>query len=215
LISLQPADQDLDILCLGAHPDDIEIGCGGTLLAMAASGRATIRAAVLTGSTARHQEARNAASAFTGSDAELTLHSMPDGRLPEHWGQVKQSLEDLARHTRPDLVLTPRTDDSHQDHRLVARLAKTTWRDSLILQYEIPKWDGDLRPVTHYVPLTDDQARRKVDLLHTCFTSQRHRDWWDDEVFLGLMRLRGTEVRSRYAEGFLSDKVRLELGVDH
>ena len=109
-------------------------------------------------------------------------------------------------------MLTPRTDDSHQDHRLIAGLAKTTWRDSLILQYEIAKWDGDLRPVTHYVPLTDEQARRKVDLLHTCFASQRHRDWWDDEVFLGLMRLRGMETRARYAEGFLSDKVRLDLG---
>jgi LmbE family N-acetylglucosaminyl deacetylase len=211
LIALQLPDRDLEILCLGAHPDDIELGCGGTLLAFAATGRAKIRAAVLTGSADRHDEARHAARAFTGDDGELWLQALPDGRLPEHWDTVKQFLEDLARETRPDLVLTPRTDDSHQDHRLIAGLAKTTWRDSLILQYEIAKWDGDLRPVTHYVPLTDEQARRKVDLLHTCFASQRHRDWWDDEVFLGLMRLRGIETRARYAEGFLTDKVRIDL----
>lgn len=201
---------DLEVLALGAHPDDIEIGCGGTLLALAA-GSATIHLAVLTGSADRHAEARAAARGFVGSDERLHLSDLPDGRLPDHWGRVKQSLEDLAQAVRPDVLLTPRTDDSHQDHRLVARLAKTTWRDALILQYEIPKWDGDLRPVSHYLPVTEEQAKRKVQLLHASFPSQTHRDWWDDEVFLGLMRLRGVEARTRYAEGFVSDKVRLDL----
>jgi LmbE family N-acetylglucosaminyl deacetylase len=215
LIGLTLPDAELDVLCLGAHPDDIEIGCGGMLLALIASGHASVRSAVLTGSADRHNEARHAAREFSGSDERLSLRSFPDGRLPGHWGEVKQFLEDLAKATAPHVVLTPRADDSHQDHRLIASLAKTTWRDSLILQYEIPKWDGDLRPVTHYFPLTEEQAHRKLELLHTCFASQRHRDWWDDEVFYGLMRLRGMEARCRYAEGFLADKVRLDIAVVH
>lgn len=207
-LSLPPVE--LEVLALGAHPDDIEIGCGGTLLSLAAAS-ATVHLAVLTGSADRHEEARAAARAFLGSDERLHLSALPDGRLPDRWGTVKQTLEDLAQVVRPHVLLTPRTDDSHQDHRLIAGLAKTTWRDSLILQYEIPKWDGDLRPVTHYLPLTDEQAKRKVELLHASFPSQTHRDWWDDEVFSGLMRLRGVEARTRYAEGFVSDKVRIDL----
>jgi LmbE family N-acetylglucosaminyl deacetylase len=124
---------------------------------------------------------------------------------------VKQRLEELARTVRPDLVLAPRREDAHQDHRLLAEVVPTVWRDSLVLHYEIPKWDGDLRPVTHYVPLDDAVARRKVDLLDECYPSQRGRDWWDEEMFLGLMRLRGMECRRRYAEGFVVVKAAVEV----
>jgi LmbE family N-acetylglucosaminyl deacetylase len=209
VIGLHLPSGDLDVLCLGAHPDDIEIGCGGTLLALGARERTTIRSVVLTGSELRAQEARNAARAF--GVADLAISALPDGRLPAHWGQVKQTLEDVARGSRPDVVLAPRQDDSHQDHRLIAELVATTWRDSLVLHYEIPKWDGDLGRATHYVPLTDEQAHRKVELLHDCFVSQKDRDWWDDEMFLGLMRLRGIECRAPYAEAFTAPKVRLDL----
>lgn len=212
MIGLTLPPGELDVLCLGAHPDDIEIGCGGTLLALAGAGRAAVRSVVLTGSAERQEEARQATREFGGSSADLSIGGLPDGRLPAHWGEVKQQLEDVASGPTPDLVLTPRTDDSHQDHRLIAELATTTWRDSLVLQYEIPKWDGDLRKVTHYVPLTAEQAHRKVELLHKCFVSQHDRDWWDDETFFGLMRLRGIECRAPYAEGFLAEKVRLDLG---
>jgi LmbE family N-acetylglucosaminyl deacetylase len=130
-----------------------------------------------------------------------------DGHLPAHWGTVKELLEEVAAGAAtPDIVFAPRLDDAHQDHRLVAELAATVWRDTLVLRYEIPKWDGDLGPVTHYVPIEPGTAQRKVELLDESFPSQAGRDWWDDETFLGLMRLRGIECRHRYAEGFVVDK---------
>ena len=125
---------------------------------------------------------------------------------------MKAALEELAQELRPDLILCPSRDDSHQDHRLVAELVPTAWRDALVLEYEIPKWDGDLGPVTHYVPVSAENARRKVDLLTASYPSQVDRDWWDDEMFLGLMRLRGVECRARYAEGFVIRKAVLTLG---
>ena len=123
-------------------------------------------------------------------------------------------MEDLRGHRRPDIVLAPRADDAHQDHRLVGQLASTVWRDALILHYEIPKWDADLLPPTHYVAVSETNARRKVELLNLSFPSQCQRDWWDDELFLGLMRLRGIETRSRYAEGFFAAKVALRLDIE-
>jgi LmbE family N-acetylglucosaminyl deacetylase len=125
---------------------------------------------------------------------------------------VKSLLEDVAASTpAPDLVFAPRRDDAHQDHRLVAELAPTVWRDALVLRYEVPKWDGDLGRVTHYVPVDDELARRKVDLLDDCYPSQSTRDWWDARTFLGLMRLRGVECRHPYAEGFVVDKATLAV----
>jgi LmbE family N-acetylglucosaminyl deacetylase len=109
-------------------------------------------------------------------------------------------------------VLCPRAEDAHQDHRLLGRLVPTVWRDALVLHYEVPKWDADLQPPTHYVPVSPDVARRKVALLDAHYPSQRDRDWWDDELFLGLMRLRGVECKSRYAEAFFAHKVVLDLG---
>jgi LmbE family N-acetylglucosaminyl deacetylase len=203
---------DLTLLAVGAHPDDIEIGCGGTLLRLAAARDLVAHVAVLTGTPERQAEAQAAARRFlAGAELHLHLSDLPDGRLPAHWGSVKQWLEELARTVRPDLVLAPRREDAHQDHRLLAEVVPTVWRDSLVLHYEIPKWDGDLRPVTHYVPLDDAVARRKVDLLDECYPSQRGRDWWDEEMFLGLMRLRGMECRGRYAEGFAVGKARLSV----
>jgi len=165
----------------------------------------------MTGTPERHEEARGAAEAFVPG-ATLRQLDLPDGRLPEHWGAVKAALEELAQELRPDLILCPSRDDSHQDHRLVAELVPTAWRDALVLEYEIPKWDGDLGPVTHYVPVSAENARRKVDLLTASYPSQVDRDWWDDEMFLGLMRLRGVECRARYAEGFVIRKAVLTLG---
>ena len=166
-----------------------------------------------TGTPERHAEARKATAAFLpGADVELHLLDLRDGRLPAHWETVKTMLEDVAARTLPPhVVFAPRRDDAHQDHRLVAELAPTVWRDALVLRYEIPKWDGDLGRVTHYVPLDDELARRKVELLDDCYPSQTVRDWWDAETFLGLMRLRGVECRSPYAEGFVVDKAVLSL----
>jgi LmbE family N-acetylglucosaminyl deacetylase len=203
----------LQLVCLGAHPDDVEIGCGGTLLTRADSRSARATVVVPTGTPERHAESRKAAAAFLpGADVDVHLLGLQDGRLPASWDTVKTMLEDVAAATPPpDLVFAPRRDDAHQDHRLVAELATTVWRDALVLRYEIPKWDGDLGRVTHHVPLDPVTAHRKVALLDESYPSQVGRDWWDDETFLGLMRLRGVECHHRYAEGFVVEKAVLSL----
>jgi LmbE family N-acetylglucosaminyl deacetylase len=210
MLSLSTPPGPLTVLALGAHPDDIEIGCGGTMLTLAATQRVTPTHLVLTGTADRQAEARHAAQLFWKGSAvapSVVNHTFPDGRLPHVWNAVKDALDDHARELpRPDLVFAPRVDDSHQDHRLLGTLASTVWRHSVVLHYEVPKWDGDLRPVTHYVPLSTDQAAAKTTLLGEAYPSQLAHDWWDEETFLGLLRLRGVECRSRYAEGFVSPK---------
>jgi LmbE family N-acetylglucosaminyl deacetylase len=203
-----PPDRPLSVLAIGAHPDDIEIGAGATLLDLAEA-QPGMRACylVLTGSPERHLEARNAAATFLPvSDLTIRLHDLAEGRFPSMWGQVKEALEDVARSFVPDLVVAPQHEDAHQDHRMIAEIVPTVFRDQLYLGYEIPKWDGDLGRPSLYVPMTDEAARRKVELLHKCFPSQQSRDWWDDEVFLGLARLRGMECRAPYAEAFTCAK---------
>ncbi len=213
MISLALPTGARSVLCLGAHPDDVEIGAGGALLALADAGDVRVTTMVLTGSTERQDEARNAAKLFLGDcSEELVTMSLADGRLPEAWGQVKDALEGLAARVRPDVILAPRRDDAHQDHRLLGELVTTVWRDALVMHYEIPKWDGDLGPVTHYVPLSAEQAQRKWELLDTAYPSQRTRDWWSRETFLSLLRLRGMECRSEYAEGFVVHKVVIDVG---
>jgi LmbE family N-acetylglucosaminyl deacetylase len=207
---LPPHGGPLDVLCIGAHPDDIEIGCGGTLLTLARRPGTTVTGLVLTGTPDRRKEAEGALPEFFPG-ATVRVLDLPDGRLPAHWGEVKDALEETAGEHRPHVVLAPRADDAHQDHRLLGELVSTVWRNALVLHYEIPKWDGDSRSPSIYVRLTDEDARRKVELLHRCFPSQAGRDWWDDETFAGLMRLRGMESRARYAEGFVSNKLVLSL----
>src|SRR5215831_3315291 len=153
-----------------------------------------VRYVLLTGSPERHAEARAAAAAFLpGAEIEFVLHPYQDGRLPEHWGDVKRLLHEAADGFTPDLVVSPWTGDAHQDHRLLGELVPTVWRGVFALQYEIPKWDGDLGRPNVYLPLTAELARRKVELLNKHFPSQTSRGWWDEEVFLGLARLRGME----------------------
>ncbi len=202
------------VVALGAHPDDIEIAAGGVLLSLAAA-RPGLRVhyVLLSGTPERQAEARAAAQAFLpGAELTFALHDLPDGRLPAHWGTVKEAMQAAAALLSPDLVLAPWSGDAHQDHRLVAELVPTAFRDALALHYEIPKWDGDLGRPTVYVPLTEEVARRKVELLHASFPSQKSRDWWDDEVFIGLARLRGMECRSRYAEAYHCAKLTLAVG---
>ncbi|HET9945323.1 MAG TPA: PIG-L deacetylase family protein [Actinomycetes bacterium] len=199
----------LEVMCLGAHPDDIEIGCGGTLLRLARRPDLRLSGAILTGTPERVDEARAALDRFVPG-AKLESFGLPDGRLPAHWDAVKETLEGLAATGRPDVVLAPRVDDAHQDHRLVGRLATTVWRDALVLHYEIPKWDGDMAAPTHYIGLSSEDAHRKVALLNESYPSQAARDWWDDEMFLGLMRIRGMESRHQYAEAFFAGKVLID-----
>jgi LmbE family N-acetylglucosaminyl deacetylase len=204
-----PAGRRLSVLALGAHPDDIEIAAGGTLLSLAERHPGLhVRYVVMTGTPERQVEARAAARAFTpGAELEVETYDLPDGRLPAVWGQVKEIMADLARSVRPDVILAPSPADAHQDHRTVGEIVPTAFRDQLYLGYEVPKWDGDLARPNTYFPLTDATARRKVELLDKCYPSQHGRDWWDEETFLALARLRGIECRSRYAEAFTSAKL--------
>jgi LmbE family N-acetylglucosaminyl deacetylase len=192
------------VVAVGAHPDDIEIAAGGLLLSLAAAGPGLrVHYVLCSGTAERQAEARAAAAAFLpGAEISFALHGLPDGRLPAHWNEVKDLLHEAAAVLAPDLVICPAPNDAHQDHRLLAEQTPTVFRDQLVLHYEIPKWDGDLARRNLYVPLSADLARRKVELLHASFPSQKARDWWDDEIFLGLARLRGMECRSRYAEAF-------------
>jgi LmbE family N-acetylglucosaminyl deacetylase len=203
----------LQLVCLAAHPDDIEIAAGGTLLALAERGNVEGHWLTLTGSPERRAEAKSAARAFL-PDSQSSFHAFPDGRLPAHWNEVKNILHDFAA-TLPDadVLLAPRMDDAHQDHRLLGTMAPTVWRDALVLHYEIPKWDGDLGRSNCYVPISPEVAQRKVSLLNEHYRSQHDRDWWDDETFLALMRIRGMECRSRYAEAFQATKAVLSVGV--
>lgn len=213
MIALSLPDGPLDVVCLAAHPDDLEIGCGGTLLTLATRGAVTATVLTLTGTPHREAEATGAAQAFLPG-AESRFARLRDGRLPADWDAVKDALHAVAADVpRPDLVLAPSPGDAHQDHRLVGSLAPTVWRDCLVLHYEIPKWDGDLGRPTVYLPVADELAGRKADLLDEHYPSQLGRDWWDRELFLGLMRLRGVECRARYAEAFTVAKAVLGTGV--
>ena len=163
---------------------------------------------LLTGTQDRKLEARAAARAFTpGADLEVQTHDLPEGRFPAVWGQVKEVIETVARSFRPNIVLAPAAGDAHQDHRTIAELVPTAFRDQLYLAYEIPKWDGDMSRPNTYFPLTDVIARQKAELLDKCYPSQQGRDWWGEETFLALARLRGVECRARYAEAFNCSKL--------
>lgn len=203
------------IVVVGAHCDDIAIGAGGTLLTLCrARPGLRVDALVLTGGGSdREQEERAALAAFCpGAELRLTVDKLPDGRLPAHWAEAKAAVEELRAQTEPDLVLAPRTDDAHQDHRGLAQLIPSAFRDHLVLGYEIVKWDGDLGRMAAYQPLSPETAEDKVRLLQEHYPSQRHRPWYDREAFLGLARIRGIECHARYAEAFAVTKLTLDLG---
>ncbi|KPC68984.1 GlcNAc-PI de-N-acetylase [Streptomyces sp. NRRL F-6602] len=203
------------IVVVGAHCDDIAIGAGGTLLSMClARPGLRVDALVLSGGgTEREPEEQAALAAFCpGAELGLTVHKLQDGRLPAQWDEAKAVVEELRARTEPDLVLAPRTDDAHQDHRGLAQLMTTAFRDHLVLGYEIVKWDGDLGRMAAYQPLSPQVAERKAELLQEHYPSQRHRPWYDREAFLGLARIRGIECHARYAEAFAVTKLTLDLG---
>lgn len=203
------------IVAVGAHCDDIAIGAGGTLLAMCrAQPGIRVDALVLSGGgSEREDEERAALAAFCpGAELRLTVLKLPDGRMPAYWEEAKSAVEELRAQTDPDLVLAPRTDDAHRDHRGLAQLMTTAFRDHLVLGYEIVKWDGDLGRPAAYQPLSQETAEQKVTLLQEHYPSQRHRPWYDREAFLGLARIRGIECHARYAEAFAVTKLTLDLG---
>jgi LmbE family N-acetylglucosaminyl deacetylase len=213
MIGLLPTGADR-IVAVGAHCDDIAIGAGGSLLAVC-SAKPGVQVDVLVlsgGGTEREEEERQALTAFCpGADLRVRVLKLPDGRLPAHWDEAKAAIEDLRAETDPEILFAPQVADAHQDHRGLAKLVPTAFRDHLVLGYEIVKWDGDLGRPTVYQPLAPGLAEAKIALLHQHYPSQRQRPWYDREAFLGLARIRGIECRARYAEAFHVNKLTLNL----
>jgi LmbE family N-acetylglucosaminyl deacetylase len=203
-------EKELKILCLGCHPDDIEIGCGGAILTLASQyPKARVHWVVFCAHGPRREEALCGARWFGGGMLEgPTLHSFPDSFLPFVGNDVKDAFEQLKGCVSPDLIFTQNRKDAHQDHRLVADLTWNTFRDHLILEYEIPKYDGDMGQPNFFVPLSREVCERKVSGVLESFPSQRGRRWFEEETFRSLMRLRGMEcnAESGYAEAFYCRK---------
>lgn len=207
----KPDGSPLKVLCLGAHCDDIEIGCGGTVLRLIEERPDTEFLWVVFSSTpARKAEAQAAAERFLAGSAKsgIRILDFRDGYLPYSGALVKDAFEALKPAFRPDLILTHYRQDLHQDHRLVSDLTWNTYRDHLILEYEIPKYDGDMGVPNAFVPISEAQAARKIKTLLEAYPTQQGRQWFMEDTFYALLRLRGMEANSpsRYAEAFHSRK---------
>lgn len=215
MLRLQPNVNDgkpLRLLCIGAHSDDIEIGCGGAVLTWLRSNRAVdVTWAVLSAEGERETEALRSAKALLkrASTRKIVFGGFRDGFLPAHYNDVKGFFEELKHQKSPDIVMTHSLHDRHQDHRLAAELTWNTWRDHLVLEYEIPKYEGDLAQPNTFVPIDAAVARRKATHLGRYFATQRSKDWFDSEKFLALMRIRGLECRAKsgFAEAFHARKL--------
>ncbi|CAM4505655.1 PIG-L family deacetylase [Nocardia ninae] len=204
-----------EVAVLGAHCDDIAIGLGGTLLTLVKSIPALmVRALVLSGAgTRREIEERRALEAFCGTaTVELTVLDVPDGRAPAHADRIKDEVAAWRRRCDPDLVFAPHRGDAHQDHRLLAELVPTEFRDHLTLGYEILKWETDTPQPTVFHPLPPGVAEEKARLLLKHYPSQHDRDWFDERAFLASARLRGVQCRAEYAEAFVVEKAVVSFG---
>ncbi len=199
------------ILCLGAHGDDIEIGCGGTILRILRARRdVSVRWVVLSSNPERAREATAAAALFLRGSRKraVRIEAFTDGHFPYQGAEMKQVFEELKREPTPDLIFTHYRDDRHQDHRVVSDITWQTFRDAMILEYEIPKYDGDLGIPNVFAEIDAATCARKIRYLNTCYATQRTKHWFTDETLRGLMRLRGVESRSRrYAEAFHGRKI--------
>lgn len=210
-LSLARPGEELSILCLGAHSDDIEIGVGGTILSLIASGvRLDVHWCVLSAAGHRGGEARASAEAFLqgAQRARIEIADFEDSYFPSQSRAIKKWLLEIRERGRPEVVFTHSRSDAHQDHREVCQLTWNVFREQLVLEYEIPKWDGDLGQPNAYVPLAAECLERKINLLHEHFGTQCAKDWFDRDTFAGLARLRGMECRApgHYAEAFVMRK---------
>jgi len=206
-LDLARGREQLRVLAIGAHSDDIEIGCGGTLLRLASEvQQLDLTWVVLSADGSRADEARAGAEAFGATTVEVEAY---EDAFFKYGREVKEHFEGLKGRVAPEVVLTHHGSDLHQDHRLVAELTWNTFRDHLILEYEIPKYDGDLGAPNVFVQLDEEIARRKLEALQRCFPSQAGKPWFTDDVFRGLLALRGMESRapSGFAEAFYGRKL--------
>jgi LmbE family N-acetylglucosaminyl deacetylase len=201
------------VLCVGAHCDDIEIGCGGTLQVLQASRpKLQIHWVIASSTPQRSAETGRAMSMLVKRAQRGQLHfgAFPDGQFPAHYAALKAFFESLKKLPRPDLILCHERDDRHQDHRIVNEMVWNTFRDHAVLEYEVPKWDGGLGQPNLYVPLTGAQLQAKIDALMQAYASQQRRDWFTPGTFEALARLRGIECRAGdgFAEAFHARKLR-------
>ena len=200
------------VLCLGCHADDIEIGCGGTLLtALRNNPDLEVNWVVWSAAGPRKDEATASAEAFLAGCTKPRIHieAFRDAFFPADWEAIKTRCAEIARDMRPDVVFTHRRDDRHQDHRVIAELTWNAFRDHVILEYEIPKYEGDLGQPNVYVPIDESLARKKFELLQQFFPTQARKDWFTESTFQALMRIRGLECRapSGFAEAFHASKL--------
>ena len=208
------------VLCLGAHSDDIEIGCGGVLLELIHQNPSVnIHWVVLSGDSSRAREARLSAEQFLAAGTgkhDIQLKEFRDSYFPTQWESIKDYFHELSRDIQPDLIFTHRRDDAHQDHRVVSELTWCAFRRHLVFEYEIPKYEGDLGQPNVFIPVEKERVRQKTDLLIECFGSQRQKYWFDAETFNAMLRLRGLEANSRsgYAEAFHCRKVCMTVTAD-
>ena len=214
-LGLAGPGERLSVLCIGAHSDDIEIGAGATILGWIERGvRLDVHWSVLSAQGARADEAHASATAFLARAARavIDLAKFRDGFFPHQGSEIKDWFEALKKRTSPDVVLCHWHDDAHQDHRQVSELTWNTFRDNVILEYEIPKWDGDAGRPNVYIPASRTVMERKTRLLSDHFGSQRSKDWFDGEIFMGLARLRGMECRAAdgFAEAFHARKLTVQ-----
>ena len=209
----RPADRPLSILCIGAHCDDIELGCGGTLRTVRELyPDASVHWIVLCSTSERAAEARRSADGWlAGTPASIEVHAFEDGYLPYNAAPVKRLFVELASRVRADVVFTHWEDDRHQDHRIVSELTWNHFRDHMILEYEIPKYDGDMGRPSVFVPLSRDECEHKARDLIAFYPTQRSKDWLTVDTVVALARLRGIESRSPtgYAEAFHCRKATL------
>lgn len=201
----------LRILCLGSHSDDLEIGCGGTILRLLQEqANVCMKWVVFSSSQTRAKEAQRSAKAFLSkaNDIEIVVKAFRDGFFPYTGGKIKDFFEELKQFA-PHLIFTHYRHDLHQDHRLVCELTWNTFRDHMILEYEIPKYDGDFGTPNCFVELDEETCKKKVQYLLDNFKSQRDKHWFSDETFRAILRLRGLECRSKtgYAEAFYARKI--------
>jgi LmbE family N-acetylglucosaminyl deacetylase len=206
-LQLASGDDPLEILCLGAHADDLEIGCGGTILRLGESGRPlTATWVVFSAAGDRRREAQEAAEVFLAraKTKNITIKGFRDGFMPYEGAEVKGHFEELKRLTSPDVVFTHYRNDLHQDHRLISELTWNTFRNHLILEYEIPKYDGDLGSPNAFSHLTTRLCQRKTEGILSSFESQKSKQWFSEDTFMAIMRLRGIESNAPdgYAEAF-------------
>lgn len=200
------------VLCLGAHCDDIEIGCGATLLRFAEEyPAAEIRWVVFSSDARRAAETSRAAKMLFGQEhrTDIVFKEFRNSFFPYIGLEIKEYFEQLKREIQPEVIFTHYRQDLHQDHRVISDLTWTTFRESLILEYEVPKYDGDIGQPNFFVPISERFLKRKVEMLMRCFETQAKKHWFSPETFTGLMRLRGIECRAAdgYAEGFHCRKI--------